>query len=916
MHRLSIKAERCPLLKLAVRSLLLLMLVPTVALSQSETDKPSSEKKVNTLDSVSVTGVAGGSPLEERSASSTGFDKTLLDTPRTVSFIDSTQIDLLGINSVDDLTRAVPGTFTTTRYGLQGGINVRGIPADMFFRGMKRLNMQGHTRTNLSAMDSIEVVKGPPSPIYGMGKIGGYTNLVPKSGRAANGAYLEKPEGFVQAITGSFDRAESSAGIGGPMSVGERRGGYYVYGLMEDSDSYIDQVTVRQKILQSSISLDDVAGPFRLEMGGQFQNSKTQGAYMNRVSQALIDSGQYVSGMPLAQLDLNGDGAIGLTERNLASPIRGRVGTNNRSLYQGFTWPRCGANYCDVGNFPKIGGIPQSMYSYLSSRGANDPVSQLLLAQGVGGVLPTSGYLPIGFVLDPATTGYSDVDYFRNGSYERLQDADSNMYYADLIYDTHPDFTMKIQSFYDRLDSFKNSQLPYGEKQDVRVWEEKVTTTYRIPDRWLPAWLRVNSLASLNYRETRSKIRSSGGDYDWRQDVMYGDGIAVPNTLFWNQLDDASVQTGAPSTTDRQSWFNEIGLGVMFDVDMFQKDTGFLRGTNLLLGARYDVSHAKAWDFYRFNENASFAYYNPDGSIRYVNSYLPEQYAQGWDGGASWSVSLSQQLPWGLRPYITYAKSSVTLDTSNNGLDRSTITSPGGHIGSADLQEQGLKADLFDGRLAFTASHYKQTRTDVTSNVDVTLGAEVSSTVTRGWEGEIKWMPINRFYLSGYVNFQKAKYLFNSATTYMLSASQLGFKDVVDPTTGKVVYPADAFLYGGRTIITVPSSVLANYMDRTGNPESQYGFNAAYDFDSGFGVVFGGTYWSSVWADRLKTLRLPSATVFNLAVTYKLGDWNLKVNGYNIFDELYFRARNTDTAPGLVSVMPPRRVELTARYDF
>ncbi|HEY9248588.1 MAG TPA: TonB-dependent receptor [Rariglobus sp.] len=922
MRRHFFKAESHPLFKSAVRTLLLLklLLVPAVAFSQqSETERPKqqTEESINTLDSVSVTGVAGGSPLEERSASSMGFEKTLLETPRTVSFVDSTQIDLLGINSVEDLTRAVPGVFTTTRFGLQGGIDVRGIPADMFFRGMKRVNMQGHARTNLSAMDSIEVVKGPPSPIYGMGKIGGYTNLVPKSGRATNGAYLDAPEGFVQAITGSNSRTEASAGIGGPMSVGDKTGGYYVYGLMEDSDSHIDKVSVKQKILQASISIDEAIGPFRLEMGGQYQNSQTSGAYMNRVTQALIDSGQYVSGMPLVNLELNGDGAIGLTERNLASPIQGGVSANNRPLYQQFTWPRCGNSYCAVGSFPAVSGIPQSMYDYLLASGADDSVTRLLLAQGPGGVVPTSGYLPSGFVLDPTTVGYSNVDYYRNGAYERLQDADVNMYYVDLIYDTDPDFTMKIQSFYDRLDSFKNSQLPYGEKQDIRVWEGKGTVTYRIPDSKLPGWLRVNTLASLNYRETRTKIRADGlGDYDWRQDVMYRDGTYIPNTLFWNQLDDPSVETGYPPTQDAESWFNQTGLGLMFDVDMFQKDTGFLRGTNLLLGARYDVSHAKGRDYRRFNETASYAYYNDEGGITYVNNYLPEQYAEGWDGGVSWSFSLSQQLPWGLRPYLTYAKSSVTLDSWNNLIDRSTITSSGGHVGDAELHEQGIKADLLGGKLSLTVSHYKQTRTDVATNEDVTLGAEVSSTETKGWEGEFKWMPVDRFYVSGYFNFQKARYLFNSATSYLLNGRQLGFQDVRDPGTGEVVYPAEAFLYGGRTTITVPAEILANYMDRTGNPETQYGLNAGYNFDSGFGIVFGGTYWSSVWNDRLKTVRLPSATVFNLAATYKLGDWNLKLNGYNIFDELYFRAPFYAELLPLVSVMPPRRFELTARYDF
>ncbi len=61
----------------------------------------------------------------EPSASSFGFSKPLLETPRTISFVSEEQISLFGISAVEDLTRAVPGTYTTTRYGLQGGINVR-----------------------------------------------------------------------------------------------------------------------------------------------------------------------------------------------------------------------------------------------------------------------------------------------------------------------------------------------------------------------------------------------------------------------------------------------------------------------------------------------------------------------------------------------------------------------------------------------------------------------------------------------------------------------------------------------------------------------------------------------------------------------------------------------------------------------
>src|SRR6187399_697640 len=54
------------------------------------------------------------------SSSSFGFDKPLLETPRSVSFISSDVIDRIGLSAVEDLARVAPGVFTTTRFGVQG----------------------------------------------------------------------------------------------------------------------------------------------------------------------------------------------------------------------------------------------------------------------------------------------------------------------------------------------------------------------------------------------------------------------------------------------------------------------------------------------------------------------------------------------------------------------------------------------------------------------------------------------------------------------------------------------------------------------------------------------------------------------------------------------------------------------------
>jgi iron complex outermembrane receptor protein len=839
--------------------------------------------------------------LNESTGSSIGFTKPLLETPRTVSFVSSEQIALLGISSVDDLTRVVPGTFTTTRYGLQGGINVRGVAADMYFRGMKRINMQGHARTSLASMDSIEVIKGPPSPIYGMGKIGGYSNLTPKSGRAKVGGYLDDVKGFAQVIGGDYRKSEVSAGAGGPVNVLGKTGGYYGYALLENSESYVKKVGAQQRILQGSMSLDNFVGPFRFESGTQAQNSITSGAYMNRTTQALVDDGKYVSGQPLVNLDVNGDGAVGFRETHLASPLKGNVGSNNRPLFQRFNWPKdpVTGKYYPIDQFPKIAGIPQTMLDYLNANPSKDPTGALR-AQGAGGPLPTSGQLPVGFVLDPTTVDVVDVDLRRNGAYERVQDAELAVWYADFVYDSDPDFTVKSQFFKDYLNSFKNSYLPYGEKQDIHVWEEKITVTRRIPDEILPEWLRVNSLASINYRETNGEIFSSGGDFDYRQDVMFRNGDHYPNTIFWNQLDNDTYQTGAPKTVDRESTFNEMGFGAMLDIDLF-------KDTNVVLGARIDGSEAKATDFRRFNENSSNAT---------VEKYLDPITEKGWDKGVSWSASISQKLPWGLRPYATLAKSSVSLDGANNIMLVNTVTAPGGHIGSAELKEGGLKGAWLNDKLTFTGAYFVQTRTDISSAADPTAGAEVSSTETKGTETELRWTPMRELSIQAYAIWMKAKYIVDAPVTTMeLDARTLGFQDVY-ADDGSLLYPAEAFLYGGRWNITIPTELLPQYRDKVGTPEQQYGINANYTMKNGVGFLLGGTYFSSTYADRLKTLELPAAFNLNAGVTYDKGNWHLRVNGYNVLDEVTFRARNTDTGTNLLSVMPGARYEVTAKLDF
>jgi hypothetical protein len=939
------------------------MVAAIVAISAASvgamTTARAAEEEVANLSDVNVSEDALRAFSSEPSASSFGFAKPLLETPRTVTFVSEEQLRLYGVATVEDLSRLVPGTYTTTRYGLQGGISVRGVTADFYYRGMRRLQMQGHVRTVLSAYDNIEVIKGPPSPLYGMGQIGGYANLDPKSSRAKTGKYMTGESGYFQATVDSYAKAETQFGLGAPFTVGERAAGVYVMGLLEDSKTYVRNVPAKQKFLQTTASVDNAVGPFRLETGGQYQNSVTSGAYFTRITQALVDGGTYIRGNPMANLDLNGDGRVGYVESYLASPVVGNISANNQALTQRYTLkvdPATGNPYPVSSLANSLVGIPQSMKNYLTTgAGSTLNCSMANYMRTTAPVVGASSFLvagtqqpvnlPVGFVLNPCTVSKVKLTrsaYRSNGAYEREQNATQQMGYFDLIYDTNPDFTVKNQVYYDSLSNFKDSWLPYGENQAVKAIEDKLTVTHKIPENWLPGWLSINSLGSVNYRLNEGYIRSSGGDFDYRQDIFnttgaYGSGTSgwYPNNMFWTQLTNSNYYAGAANTTFRRSKYTERGVGIMFDMTAWQK-------TNLVIGARKDYVHAKVNESASFDPNfgalptgaalqslidayklgtACLSPASPAGATtaqrvsgcpgRYI---LPTVDVSDSDNGKSYSASLSHELPWGkTRPYLTYAKSTITLDGSNNLFARSTVLG-GKLVGEAELQEAGVKGELFSGKAQWTVSAFKQNRTDVSSPTDPSLSAFATSTETKGFETSLNVQPTKKLFVGGSVTYMTPRYTTGLTTgqTVDINTRDLGFSDITLPT-GEI-YPAEAFGYGGRMSFLVNDP--KNFYNKVpGIPELQAAVNATYQLGKGFGLLANAQYFGDSWGNRLQTVKIPESTIFNVGATWDSRRVHLKANIYNLANDVTFRA-GIGGNPNMMSVLPDRRFEVSMKVDL
>jgi len=254
----------------------------------------------------------------------TGLDRSLLETPRSASRVSSDTIARYGMENVDDLVAAVPGAYTASFFGVPGNLNVRGTLADTYFQGFKRIENRGSFSSNLGAAAYVEVLRGPSSPIYGPGKVGGLLNFVPKSARGVDARYADEMSGGVNVTVGSYGRRNAAADLVVP--VGE--GGIALYVEREDSGSYYRNIHPEHLNLQATY-----VGDFGDGWSGEVnlmhfeESGRIQSPGWNRVTQNLIDNGVYITGRDTDLVDLDGSGMIEYGEIDAAFGAWG--GTSN-----------------------------------------------------------------------------------------------------------------------------------------------------------------------------------------------------------------------------------------------------------------------------------------------------------------------------------------------------------------------------------------------------------------------------------------------------------------------------------------------------------------------------------------------------------------------------------------------------------
>ncbi len=140
-------------------------------------------------------------------------DISLLETPQSVQVVTKAQ---LAVQKPQTLRQAISYTSGVTAQDSPDNrldnILVRGFQVDQYYNGLKLQQGTWATpKVDPFFLDSVEVLQGPASVLYGQGSPGGLINMVGKKP-------TDEPLHEIELQTGSYNRAQAAFDFGGPLN--------------------------------------------------------------------------------------------------------------------------------------------------------------------------------------------------------------------------------------------------------------------------------------------------------------------------------------------------------------------------------------------------------------------------------------------------------------------------------------------------------------------------------------------------------------------------------------------------------------------------------------------------------------------------------------------------------------------------
>lgn len=181
-------------------------------------------------------GAGGESFVVTNARGATKTNTPLIEVPQSVSVVSRKQIETQNAQSVTEILRYVPGV-TIETYGpdpkgydwiLMRGFNAQSTSS--YQDGLRQLsNSYTFFRTDPYQLESVEVLRGPVSSLYGQSDAGGLVNRVSKKP-------LSEPFHELSVEYGSYNRKQIGIDLGGPVND-DKTLLYRLTGVIRKSDT-------------------------------------------------------------------------------------------------------------------------------------------------------------------------------------------------------------------------------------------------------------------------------------------------------------------------------------------------------------------------------------------------------------------------------------------------------------------------------------------------------------------------------------------------------------------------------------------------------------------------------------------------------------------------------------------------------
>lgn len=800
---------------------------------------------------------------DDDTGSAFGLDKSLSETPRSITEVSDDLIEKFALRSVDDLVRITPGAFTSSFFGIKGAMDIRGEPADNYFRGFRRVANPGAFNTIVRGAQKLEILRGPVSPLYGNGSVGGQLNYIPKTAASEETKEDGVASGDIGITLGTYNQRIASGNLSVPLTLGDNYGGMHIFAEVEDSESFYDLYEPSSELVQIAFDFD-LSSSTKLEFGGQYQTSDSiQVPGWNRVTQDLIDNGTYITGSPSNRN----------TGEDPTQLLPGESGFITSAAFTGIN-----NSFSGVGRFciPAAGaGDFDSLAEYNGREIACLGGSFLYPLENVGTTK-----------IDHSTTFIDELDF---------ADTTAITAYIDLTHEFGNETTWKTELFYDYMDHKKFQSWGFtADYPDATIMEFRTSYTFELGDDGIGA----RTIVGANYRTEDLELKHAFYDetFDFR-DITVG---ATPNDRIApavdNPLENATFgedENGNTVVVDGyvERNYNLHEISVNKNAGLFALSDISIENLNILLGARYDTFDVESEDI------AETLLGNRFDS---VTDYPGKQ--SETEDAFSFNTSVSYNFDNGLKPYITYAESLSMSTNQLGGLIPSTVPN-GAFLQDSKLIEAGIKFEGLDGRLYTAFSYYDQEKSEQSGQTQA-----LTEVFAEGYELEVRAVVTDALSIVGTATHSETEEIGDKIFTVINGADfaeQNGYnpEDVYD---GRIAGDRETFV-GSQA-----------RLERGGLPDNIISLFGTYLIsfnESDLTGSLGFTWVDETSIDVFDSVILPSYMVWTGSLRYEASNYTLLLQVNNLLDEKYYTSADLFDSV-IVKPSEGRTASLTATYYF